>query len=231
MKIYHIETLGALDGPGIRVVIFLQGCPLKCRYCHNADSWSMTSGETYTVEALYEWVMRYEVYIKLGGGVTFSGGEPLLQAKELLPLILKLKQRGIHVAVDTSGGVYNQDTEILLQTVDLVLLDVKHTDASAYYDLTCGSLAPTLKTLSFLKTHHIPYWIRQVIVTGIHDSESQVKALDRLTYSSDRKKIELKPYKPNGLSKWPASHQHLCLNVDETPDAVMNQMMQLLESD
>ena len=131
--------------------------------------------------------------------------------------------------MDTSGGVYNQDTKRLLQTVDLVLLDVKHTDAAAYYDLTSGSLAPTLKTLSFLKTHHMPYWIRQVIVTGIHDSERQVKALDRLTFSADRKKIELKPYKTYGLSKWPASHQHLCLTVDETPDDVINQLMQLLE--
>lgn len=231
MKIYHIETCGLQDGPGIRVVVFLQGCPLKCGYCHNADSWSSDGGVTYTVEALLRFIIRYEPYINLGGGVTFSGGEPLLQAKALLELVYKLKARGIHVAVDTSGGIYNQDTESLLANVDLVLLDIKHTDQTAYHELTCWPLEPTLKTLLYLKSKHISYWIRQVIITGYNDSEDQIKTLDRLTASIQREKIELKPYRSLGLYKWPPSQQHRCINVIETAEETIKKLERLLEND
>lgn len=231
MKVYHIETLGTLDGPGIRIVIFLQGCPLKCRYCHNADSWSIEAGMDYTVEALYAFIMRYASYMKLGGGVTFSGGEPLLQADVLLELIIRLRESGIHVAVDTAGGIYNKDTEKLLKNVDLTILDVKHTDEAAYYNLTKGSLAPTLKTLDYLKAHHMPYWIRQVVITGINDDEEQVKTLDQLTRSIHRQRIELKPYKHHGLSKWPATLMDHRLQIDETPEAVIHRLEQFLEID
>lgn len=199
-----MESMGTLDGPGLRTVIFLSGCPLRCQYCHNPDTWTSDAGRPYTVESLFNFISRYQSYYERGGGITFSGGEPLLQAKALIPLVRKLKEEGIHVALDSSGAVWNQSVEELLTLVDLVLLDVKHTDSSVYYDLTHGRLEDTLALLNYLKTHHIPYWIRQVIIPSINDRKDQVIHLDQLTRSPYRRRIELLAFHQSGRHKWRA---------------------------
>lgn len=204
LMVHSIESMGTLDGPGLRTVIFLSGCPLRCQYCHNPDTWAREAGRPYTVESLLNFISRYQVYYRGDGGVTFSGGEPLLQAKSLIPLVKKLKQEGIHVALDTSGAVWNQSVEALLTLVDLVLLDVKHTDHRAYYDLTHGRLEDTLTFLNYLKKHRRPYWIRQVIIPSINDKEDQILQLDQLTQSPYRKRIELLAFHQSGRHKWQA---------------------------
>jgi len=196
--------MGTLDGPGLRTIIFLPGCPLRCQYCHNPDTWAREAGRPHTVESLLNFIGRYQTYYKGDGGVTFSGGEPLLQAKSLIPLVKKLKQKGIHVALDSSGAVLNQSVEELLTLVDLVLLDVKHTDPSAYSELTKGRLEDTLTFLDYLKKHRVPYWIRQVIIPSINDKEDQVLQLDQLTRSPYRKRIELLAFHQSGRHKWQA---------------------------
>lgn len=204
LMVHSIESMGTLDGPGLRTVIFLSGCPLRCQYCHNPDTWAREAGRPYTVESLLNFISRYQVYYKGDGGVTFSGGEPLLQAKSLIPLVKKMKQEGIHVTIDSSGAVWNQSVEALLTLVDLVLLDVKHTDHRVYYDLTHGKLEDTLTFLDYLKKHRTPYWIRQVIIPSINDKEDQVLQLDQLTRSPYRKRIELLAFHQSGQHKWQA---------------------------
>lgn len=136
LEIYKIETLGALDGPGLRTVVFLQGCPMRCGYCHNADSWYSGDGTWMASDDVFRNIIKYKPYYKNTGGVTFSGGEPLLQAEKLLPLIHRLQGDGIHVALDTSGCLVSEAGYQLLRAVDLVILDIKANDDAGYRKLT-----------------------------------------------------------------------------------------------
>lgn len=204
LRIHSIESLGALDGPGLRTILFLGGCPLRCKYCHNPDTWSLESGEEQSTDALLKRILKLRPYFKNKGGVTFSGGDPLLQAKALIPLATKLKKEGVHIALDTSGALWNPEIEHLLGLVDLVLLDLKHTDAAAYHNLTGGNLDNTMYFLNALIEKKIPYWIRQVIIPGINDTREQVQTLERMTSSPLRQKIELLPFHKKGLYKWEA---------------------------
>lgn len=204
LEVYKIETLGALDGPGLRTVIFLQGCPMRCQYCHNADSWLSNAGKgtMMTAESLYELVLRYKPYYKDKGGVTFSGGEALLQAKGLLPLVKALKSVGIHTALDTSGSIVNDDTQKLISAIDLVILDIKATDEVLHQTLTKHSLKNPLATLATLKAQNKPYWIRQVVLKGINDTDAHLSQLDELTAHPTRERLERLPYHSMGLDKW-----------------------------
>jgi len=202
LSVHSIESLGTLDGPGIRTVIFLQGCPLRCGYCHNPDTWSLDDGKRMTVDELYQKIMRMKPYFKNGGGVTFSGGDPLLQAAALLPLVRRLREADIHIALDTSGAYWSKDVSELLDQIDLVILDVKHTDGKMFEILTQGDLKKTLHFLEVLKSRQIHYWARQVIVPDFNDQIAQVKKFKQMVMSASCDKIELLPFHKMGMSKW-----------------------------
>jgi pyruvate formate lyase activating enzyme len=132
-RIHSLESFGTVDGPGIRFVVFMQGCPLRCQYCHNPDTWEVSKGMLYTPEQLFEEIVKYKSYMDYsGGGVTFTGGEPLLQARFLLEVSRLCKKRNIPVAIDTSGFIWNDAVKELLDYTDLVLLDIKNYDPAVY---------------------------------------------------------------------------------------------------
>ena len=204
-KIHSLETFGTVDGPGIRFVIFMQGCSLQCKYCHNRDTWNIHSGFEATTSEIVEQITRYKSYIdSSGGGVTVSGGEPLLQTEFLIELFKKLKKLKIHTAIDTSGSIsINQNIEELLSYTDLVLLDIKHIDNKKCIDLTGHSNKNTLDFAQYLSNHNIPMWIRQVLVPGITDNESDLQKLKEfLGTLNNIKRIEILPYHNMGKFKW-----------------------------
>ncbi|HEY8418833.1 MAG TPA: pyruvate formate-lyase-activating protein [Clostridia bacterium] len=197
--VHSIESLGALDGPGLRTVVFMQGCNLRCRYCHNPDTWQRSCGTVYTPQELLEKVIKFKPYFKRNGGITVSGGEPLLQAEFLYEFFMLLKQENIHTALDTAGFL-NEKVKKLLTLTDLVILDIKHTDQAEYKKLTGAELNKTLEFYNYLLENKIDFWIRQVIVPGINDEPDQVKELAK--YCVSAKKYELIPYHTLGIKKW-----------------------------
>lgn len=204
-RVHSIETFGTVDGPGIRFVIFMQGCPLMCRYCHNRDTWDLNSGNLTDVDDLVSEIKRYIPYMKSsGGGVTASGGEPLLQAKFLTNLFKKLKELNIHTALDTAGSIpVNSDIEELLKYTDLVLLDIKHIDDNKAKSLTGVSNKNNLDFARYLDTHKIPVWIRQVLVPGYTDDEQDlIRLRDFLSTLNNVEKLEVLPYHDLGKFKW-----------------------------
>ena len=203
--IHSIETFGTVDGPGIRFVVFMQGCPLKCMYCHNRDTWQTNSGNETNVDDLVNEIKRYIPYMKSsGGGVTVSGGEPLLQAKFVTTLFKKLKNLNIHTALDTAGSIpINSDIEELLKYTDLVLLDIKHIDSEKAKILTGLSNENNLNFAHFLNEKNIPVWIRQVLVPGYTDDKDDLTKLKNFISSlSNVEKIEILPYHDLGKFKW-----------------------------
>ena len=170
-KIHSFESFGTVDGPGIRYVVFMQGCPLQCKYCHNRDTWNYAGGTEYTTDAIISKIERCKPYINASnGGVTVSGGEPLLQAKFLIELFKKLKQQDIHTALDTAGSIkINDDIKELLKYTDLVILDIKHIDDEKCKKLTGVSNKNNLDFANYLSENNIPMWIRQVLVPGYTD--------------------------------------------------------------
>lgn len=197
--VHSIESLGAVDGPGIRTVVFMQGCGLRCRYCHNPDTWRRSCGAVYTARELFVKVIKFKPYFIKNGGVTVSGGEPLLQAKFLYDFFELLKKESIHTAIDTAG-MLNDDVKRLLTLTDLVLLDIKHTDPVEYKKLTGADFEPTLKMYQYLVENGVDFWIRQVIVPGVNDANSQIKALAKYCVKAQR--YELIPYHTLGIKKW-----------------------------
>ncbi|GMQ57135.1 pyruvate formate-lyase-activating protein [Vallitalea sediminicola] len=203
-KIHSIETCGTVDGPGIRFVIFMQGCPLRCKYCHNPDTWELGDGEEKTVEELITEIKKYKSYMKFsGGGVTVTGGEPLLQGKFVKELFIRCKEEGIHTAVDTSGYIFNDTTKEVLDYTDLVLLDIKCYDTDAYKNITGVSLDPTISFMNYLGEINKPVWIRYVLVPGLSDNEEHIKNLSIfLSNFSNIDRIELLPFHKMGEFKW-----------------------------
>ena len=197
-----IESFGLVDGPGIRTVIFLSGCKLRCKYCHNPEMW-IKGKENYTSDELVGKILRNKPYFKRNsGGVTFSGGEPLLQVDFLIEVCKKLKEENIHIAIDTAGvgiGKY----EDILKYVDLILLDIKHVDNNEYLDLTGQPMDEFLKFLSSLNNSNKDVWIRQVIVPGVNDNKEYIKNLASfLKQIKNIKKIEFLPYHKMGDDKY-----------------------------
>jgi len=194
--------MGTVDGPGVRAVVFMSGCPLRCIYCHNPDTWDFHSGEEYTVNDLAAKILRYKPYIK-DGGVTFSGGEPCMQADYLYEVATILKENGLHIAIDTSGVVLNDSVKKLLGVVDLVLLDIKMTTEDEYIRYTRQSLKSAISFLDELENMHKDTWIRHVVVPGINDSIDDIKKLGQLLSGYGCiKKIELLPFKKLCLEKY-----------------------------
>lgn len=194
-KLHSIETFGALDGPGIRTVFFLQGCPARCMYCHNPDTWNEDEGEQITVGEVVSRARRGRPYYGENGGVTFSGGEPLLQADFLIEAMDALRRDGITSAIDTSGTYFDDKSETVIAHCDMVLLDIKHIDPAKFEELT-GREQGTLRLLIYaINRKEKPVWIRQVIVPGFNDDEDYIHRLNEfLLRIKHIKKIELLGY-------------------------------------
>ena len=211
-KIHSFESFGTVDGPGIRYVIFLQGCHLKCKYCHNRDTWDINGGYYSSLDEILDKIENYKNYIMPNGGVTVTGGEPLLQVHFLIELFKKLKEKNIHTCIDTSGMVdITEDIKTLLNYTDLVLLDIKHIDPIKCKNLVGVSNERELKFAEYLSQNNIDMWIRQVLIPGYTDDENDLKKLksfiDKL---NSVKKVELLPYHNMGEYKW----KKLGLNYD-----------------
>ena len=203
-KVHSIESFGTVDGPGIRFVLFLQGCNLKCKYCHNRDTWDINGGTYSSLDDIYTKILRYKNYIHPNGGVTITGGEPLLQVKFIISLFKKLKEKGIHTCIDTSGMfAISKDIEEVLQYTDLVLLDIKHINPEKCKDLVGFSNERELNFARYLSDNNIPMWIRQVFIPGYTDDENDLlKLKDFISSLKTVEKVELLPYHNLGKYKW-----------------------------
>ena len=196
-----IETFGLVDGPGIRTVVFLSGCKLRCKYCHNPEMW-VRGRENYTAEELAERILRNKNYFIRKGGVTFSGGEPLLQSKFIISVAKILKTHDIHIALDTSG-VGNGNYEEVLKYIDLVILDIKHTDPKGYFELTGLAIDESLKFIDALNKSGKSVWIRQVIVPGMMDNSSYMDSLlETLKKIKNIEHVDFLPYHKLGSEKY-----------------------------
>ena len=203
--IHSLETFGAVDGPGIRFVIFTQGCNLKCKYCQNRDTWCHSGGTMYSVQDLLDKIERYKNYIlPSGGGVTVSGGEPLLHLEFLIALFKELKNRGIPTAIDTSGVFYlTPKIRELISLTDLFLLDIKCINDEICKDLTGVSNKKELEFARYLSDNGVHMWIRQVLVPGYTDKEEDlIKLKEFLSTLKTVDKVEILPYHDMGKFKW-----------------------------
>lgn len=205
-RIHSIETCGTVDGPGVRFVVFMQGCALKCLYCHNPDSRAYTGGSEISAEELFEKIWSYKSFFKAsGGGVTFSGGEPLLQSAFVAEMFEALREVGIHTALDTSGyaSLEHNSVKQAVQNSSLVLLDIKSFSPSKYEKLTGVHLEPTLKMAEFLAQQNHPTWIRYVLVPGITDDQTDIKNLaNYLRPMKNIEKVQVLPFHKMGEYKW-----------------------------
>ena len=207
-RIHSFESLGAVDGPGIRYVIFMQGCPLRCKYCHNRDTREYSSGTKYTVDEIVRKIKRYVSYMGEDGGVTVTGGEPLLQIDFVIELFKRLKELNIHTCLDTSGFVQIDKLKNLLGYTDLVLLDIKHMDNEAHQDLIGVGNEKIKLFAKHLSDKGIPMWIRHVLVPGITDSEEHLKSLKEFIATLKTvQKVEVLGYHTLGVHKWAQSKE------------------------
>ena len=191
-----IQTLGTLDGPGVRFVVFMQGCPLKCGYCHNPETQSMSGGKEYTADQIVNMAMRYNEYFGKEGGITVSGGEPLLQANFVKEVFKLCKQKGINTCLDTSGSIINEDVSSLLEYTDYVLLDMKYTNNELYQKYVGCSIDKPLQFLKLLNEKRIKVFLRQVIIPTLNNTEQNITELKTISEKFDCvKKIELLPFK------------------------------------
>ncbi len=219
-RIHSLESFGTVDGPGIRFVVFMQGCPLRCQFCHNPDTWEVNKGTEYTSQQLTQEIIKYKSYMEFsGGGVTFTGGEPLLQAEFILEVAKQLKQQGISIAIDTSGYVWNDYVKEVLDDTDIVLLDIKNYDPVVYENVTGVSLTPTLKLLDYLREKNINTWVRYVLVPQLTDNLESVRLLsNHLGKYPNVSKIELLGFHKMGEYKWKELGLEYKLSETKEPD-------------
>jgi pyruvate formate lyase activating enzyme len=210
-RVHSIETFGSVDGPGVRFIIFLQGCNMRCRYCHNVDTWAESSGSTQLMDAdtLLDKAERYRSYWGEDGGITVSGGEALLQIDFLLELFQKAKKRGINTCIDTAGQPFTKEEpffskfEELMKYTDLLLFDIKHIDPAAHKELTGQDNANILDCMRYLSDIKKPVWIRHVLVPGITDDDAALLRTAEFIRSLDNvQKVEVLPYHNLGAYKW-----------------------------
>ena len=223
-KIHSYESFGTVDGPGIRFVIFAQGCALRCQYCHNPDTWSLEDPKILiSAEALLQEVLKYKVYFQKRGGVTFSGGEPLMQAEFAKEFFKLCKKENIHTALDTSGNFMNEKVKELLEYTDLVLLDIKTINPDLHPILTGVKLENSLRFLDYLQEIKKPTWIKHVVVPTITDKATDLKALSiYLKKYSIVAKVELLPYHSIGAYKYKELNKKYAL--DGIPDLSKEQL-------
>ena len=195
-KIHSFQSLGTVDGPGVRFVVFTQGCNLRCKCCHNPDTWDMCEGKEYTAVDVVNRCLRCKDYFGKDGGITFSGGEPLLQADFVYEVFKICHENGVNTCLDTSGSIMNDSVKKLLSETDRVLLDIKYINDSDYRENAGCGIAEVLEFLEHLEEKHIPTTLRNVVITGLTDNEKTILALKALADShSCIDKIELLPFK------------------------------------
>lgn len=223
IKVHSYESMGTYDGPGLRLVVFLQGCPYRCLYCANPDTIAFEGGTPTEVEDIVMRAVNQKPFFGKKGGVTFSGGEPTVQAKELIPLFARLKEEGINICLDTNGGLWNADVESLLKMTDLVLLDCKQFNDSRHMALTGRSNVRTLKTAEWLEQNGRPFWLRYVLVPGISDFEEDIRALgEHFKGFRMLKRVEILPYHTLGIHKYESLGQEYQLK--DTPTNTPEQL-------
>ncbi|WP_370634213.1 pyruvate formate-lyase-activating protein [Aestuariivivens sp. NBU2969] len=233
LHVHSIESFGTHDGPGVRMVVFLQGCKLKCLYCHNPDTIDTHGGKAYSIEELVQMAVKQKPYFGKKGGVTVSGGEPLLQSKALIPFFKRLKEEGIHTNIDTNGRILNHFTEELLDDyTDLVMLDIKHMTEAGYQSITGVKNKET--TFNFAKYREASgksMWLRYVLIPEITHKPELLHAMGE--YFKDYKtieKIEIQPYHKLGIHKWEALGWDYQLNEarENTPEE-LEEAVQILQ--
>ena len=207
--VHSIETFGSVDGPGIRYVVFMQGCPMRCLYCHNPDTWQIGRGREVEAEDILREYEKNKMFYR-NGGITVTGGEPLLQVDFLIELFSKAKERGIHTCLDTSGITYSEcnssyleKLDELMNYTDLVMLDIKHIDPIRHREITSRDNAGILAFARYLADKGIPVWIRHVIVKGYTDDPESLRALGRFIGGlKNVKALDVLPYHSMGESKY-----------------------------
>jgi pyruvate formate lyase activating enzyme len=209
-RIHSLESFGTVDGPGTRFVVFVQGCPMRCAYCHNPDTWEMNAGTLMEPEEIFEQYKRNEAFYK-GGGITVTGGEPLMQVEFLIDLFTICKKNNVHTCIDSSGIAYKPNAnpewlaklDHLMTLTDLVMLDIKHIDPEKHKELTSQPNTNILKFAAYLNEKHVDMWIRHVVVPGITDDD---KYLEQLGYFigqfSNLKALDVLPYHTMGEKKY-----------------------------
>lgn len=209
-RIHSFESMGAVDGPGLRFVIFLQGCVMRCAYCHNPDSWDFNKGTVYTTDECVEQVLKYKNYFGKDGGVTVSGGDPLCQIDFVIELFGKLKKHNIHTCLDTSGVMFNRSNKLILKkfdnlikVTDLILLDIKHINNDKHIWLTEHSNSNILDFAKYLMENNVPVWIRYVLVPGINeDKKTLIQTKEFINTLTNVEKVEVLPYHNMALHKY-----------------------------
>ena len=213
IRVHSYESLGTYDGPGIRLVVFLQGCNFRCLYCANPDTITYEGGTMTDPEEIIRKAVSEKPFFGKKGGVTFSGGEPTVQAKELVPLFRRLKENSINICIDTNGGVMNDDVEELLSLADIVLLDIKEFNANRHEVLTRRNNQQTLNTAEWLEKHQKPIWLRYVLVPGYSDFEEDIIALcEHFKSYKMIQRIEILPYHTLGVHKYESLDMSYQLN-------------------
>jgi len=203
LKVHSLESLGTHEGPGIRFVIFLQGCNYRCQYCHNPDTQSLDGGKEISEQELLKSIENSKPYYKNNGGVTFSGGEPLMQAKALKDICQKIKGQDLNIALDTNGSILNQDVKDLLNLIDLVLLDIKHIDSVWHKKITGQDNAAPLAFAQYLKEINKPVWLRYVLVPGYTDQPEFLEKLgEHFKNYQNILRLEILPYHTFGVYKF-----------------------------
>lgn len=226
-RIHSFQSLGTVDGPGVRCVVFMQGCPLRCVCCHNPDTWDLAGGEETDCDALTEKILRFKNYFGKDGGVTVSGGEPLMQAEFVTELFKKLKSFGIHTALDTSGCILNEKVTELLEYTDLVLLDHKYPADDEYFKYTGMHLESAKNVLAECDKRNIAVWLRRVIIPGLTDSKESVTQLNETARSfSCVKKTELLPFRKLCIEKY--QNLDIPFALENTPEMPQSKCDELL---
>lgn len=207
--IHSVESFGSVDGPGVRYILFLKGCHMRCKYCHNPDTWDMTGGESMTASEAFEKAYKYRAYWKDKGGITVSGGEALLQIDFVIELFKIAKQNGVNTVLDTSGNSFTRKEPFfskfneLMKYTDLFLVDIKEIDDKKHRELTGWTNANILDMVKHLSDEGKPMWIRNVLVPGITDAEEDLRGLGEFVKTLKTvKRLEVLPYHTLGIFKW-----------------------------
>lgn len=207
--VHSFETFGSVDGPGVRFVVFLQGCKMRCQYCHNPDTWKQNINQEKTVDEIVKQALRYKSYWGEDGGVTCSGGEPLLQIDFLIEFFKELKQHGIHTTIDTAGAPFTREEPFiskfneLMKYTDLVMLDLKHIDNDKHLEITKVENTNILDCARYLSEINKDMWIRHVLVPSLTDDDGALERLDAFIKTLNNvKRVEVLPYHAFGAFKW-----------------------------
>lgn len=229
-NVHSIQSLGTVDGPGIRFVVFFQGCNLRCKCCHNPDTWNMQGEKTFTPEEIVEKALHYKEYFGEQGGITLTGGEPLLQPDFAYEIFKLCHEKGINTCLDTSGSILNESVKKLLSETDRVLLDIKYTNNEMYIENVGCSLEKPLKFLYYLNEKKIPTTIRQVIIPSFNDNEESIEKLNKIVKdNSCVDKVELLPFKKICQPKYDNLKIEFPFAHIETPSKeTMNKLNELL---